>query len=106
MNWAELLQAWLELTSVKYHDNLLILRLLNQLTLVSCCSEASIYFIRSDVRLGGRYKKVLFVEYLDQNFTVKKTRSSDEVHLGFLGPVIRAEVGDEIVVVFRNKVRF
>ena len=28
--WAELLEAWLALTSVKYHDNLLILMLLNQ----------------------------------------------------------------------------
>ena len=27
---AELLEAWLALTSVKYHDNLLILMLLNQ----------------------------------------------------------------------------
>ena len=29
-SWAELLEAWLALTSVKYHDNLLILMLLNQ----------------------------------------------------------------------------
>ena len=28
--WADLLKAWLALTSVKYHDNLLILMLLNQ----------------------------------------------------------------------------
>ena len=28
--WAELLEAWLALTSVKYHDNILILILLNQ----------------------------------------------------------------------------
>ena len=28
--WAELLEAWLALTSVKYHDNLLVLMLLNQ----------------------------------------------------------------------------
>ena len=30
VSWAELLEAWLALTSVKYHDNLLILMLLNQ----------------------------------------------------------------------------
>ena len=29
-SWAELLEAWLELTSAKYHDNLLILMLHNQ----------------------------------------------------------------------------
>ena len=28
--WAELLKPWLALTSIKYHDNLLILMLLNQ----------------------------------------------------------------------------
>ena len=28
--WAELLEAWLALTSVKYHDNLLVLMLFNQ----------------------------------------------------------------------------
>ena len=28
--WAALLEAWLALTSVKYHDNLLILMLINQ----------------------------------------------------------------------------
>ena len=30
MSWAELLEAWLALTSVKYHDNLLVLMLFNQ----------------------------------------------------------------------------
>ena len=29
-SWAELLEAWLALTSVKHHDNLLILMLLTQ----------------------------------------------------------------------------
>lgn len=33
-------------------------------------------------------------------------RGPEEEHLGLLGPIIRAEVGDQIVVHFRNKVRY
>ncbi len=33
-------------------------------------------------------------------------RTAAEEHLGLLGPTIRAEVGDEIHVVFRNRIRF
>ena len=44
------------------------------------------------------------MEYTDDTFTTKVNRSSSEAHLGFLGPVIRAEVGDEIQVLFKNKV--
>lgn len=44
------------------------------------------------------------MEYTDDTFISKKNRSADEAHLGFLGPVIRAEVGDEIKVLFKNKV--
>ena len=29
-SWAKLLEGWLALTSVKYHDNLLVLMLFNQ----------------------------------------------------------------------------
>ena len=44
------------------------------------------------------------MEYADDTFTTKVNKSSNEAHLGFLGPVIRAEVGDEIQVIFKNKV--
>lgn len=62
------------------------------------------YFTQADDRIGGRYKKALYVEYTDETFTIKVNRSSSELHLGFLGPVIRAEVGDEINVFFKNQV--
>ena len=68
------------------------------------CSESSAYFTHADDRIGGRYKKALYVEYTDDTFTIKANRSSSELHLGFLGPVIRAEVGDEINVFFKNQV--
>ena len=47
----------------------------------------------------------MYVEYTDSSFTQRKNRSSSEQHLGFMGPIIKGEVGDRIRVVFRNKVR-
>lgn len=48
------------------------------------------------------YKKVLYREYTDSTFRAVKPRPPQWAHLGFLGPVIRGEVGDTIKVVFRN----
>jgi FtsP/CotA-like multicopper oxidase with cupredoxin domain len=48
------------------------------------------------------YKKVLYREYTDSTFSTLKPRPPEWQHLGFLGPLIRAVVGDTIRVVFRN----
>jgi FtsP/CotA-like multicopper oxidase with cupredoxin domain len=48
------------------------------------------------------YKKVLYREYTDSTFKTLKPRPAEWQHLGFLGPLIRAVVGDTIRVVFRN----
>lgn len=48
------------------------------------------------------YRKVLYREYTDSTFQTLKPRPPEWQHLGFLGPVIRAVVGDTIRVVFRN----
>ena len=48
------------------------------------------------------YRKAVFNEYTDSNFRTLKPRPDAWVHLGILGPLIRAEVGDTIKVVFRN----
>ena len=50
--------------------------------------------------------KALYREYTDSTFTALKPRPPAWVHLGFLGPLLRAEVGDTIRVVFRNNTRF
>ncbi|XP_041372140.1 ferroxidase HEPHL1-like [Gigantopelta aegis] len=65
-------------------------------------SKGNAFFTHSDVRIGGRYVKALFVEYTDKTFTMRKKRSYSERHLGFLGPVIRGNVGERICVVFKN----
>ena len=48
------------------------------------------------------YKKVLYRQYTDSTFHTLVARPPEWRHLGFLGPLIRATVGDTIRVVFRN----
>jgi FtsP/CotA-like multicopper oxidase with cupredoxin domain len=55
-------------------------------------------------RVGREYVKARLVEYTDANFATAKTRPNKELHLGILGPTLRAAVGDTIVVVFKNNV--
>ncbi|XP_036371952.1 ceruloplasmin [Megalops cyprinoides] len=65
-------------------------------------SESETFFETGDDRIGGKYKKAVYVEYTDSTFTKRKDRTPEEEHLGILGPVIRAEVADTIRVTFRN----
>lgn len=55
--------------------------------------------------IGRIYLKAVYREYLP-DFTAPKPRGFADVHLGILGPIIRAEVGDTIIVHFRNNTRF
>jgi hypothetical protein len=49
-----------------------------------------------------RWPKTRFIEYTDDTFTTPKPQPE---WLGILGPMIRAEVGDEVVVHFLNRSR-
>jgi len=68
-------------------------------------SEESVYLKQGDDRVGRRYLKAVYREYTDGSFSMLKTRSSEENYLGILGPILHAEVGDTIVVHFRNNTR-
>ncbi|XP_070694535.1 coagulation factor V [Pempheris klunzingeri] len=50
-----------------------------------------------------KFTKVIFRGYLDSGFSMPDIRGEVDEHLGILGPVIKAEVGQSIMVVFRNK---
>ncbi|XP_036099596.1 ceruloplasmin-like [Molossus molossus] len=63
-------------------------------------SESQPYFEQGPTRIGGTYQKLVYREYTDASFQTQKAR---EKHLGILGPVIKAEVGDTIQVTFCNK---
>jgi FtsP/CotA-like multicopper oxidase with cupredoxin domain len=60
------------------------------------------YTVSGPHQIGRVYKKAVYREYTDATFTTLKKRSADEAYLGILGPVLRAEVGDTIQVVFQN----
>lgn len=48
------------------------------------------------------YHKAIYREYTDATFKTLKIRPQQWEHLGILGPLIRAEVGDTVRIVFRN----
>jgi FtsP/CotA-like multicopper oxidase with cupredoxin domain len=48
------------------------------------------------------YHKAIYREYTDGTFQTLKVRPQQWEHLGILGPLIRAEVGDSIRILFRN----
>uniref|UniRef100_A0A0B8RUW1 Ceruloplasmin n=1 Tax=Philothamnus irregularis TaxID=1899461 RepID=A0A0B8RUW1_9SAUR len=64
--------------------------------------DSKTFFEKGKNRIGGTYKKARFFQYTSDRFTRRSFRSHIEKHLGLLGPVIRAEVGDRIQVVFFN----
>src|SRR5690242_21541854 len=57
-------------------------------------------------KIGKVFKKALYREYTDETFTQLKPRPAQWEHLGYLGPLIRAEVGDTIRIVFKNNLKF
>lgn len=60
------------------------------------------YVERGPTRIGKVYRKAIYREYTDETFTKLKPRAAEWEHAGILGPVLRAEVGDTIKVIFRN----
>lgn len=56
--------------------------------------------------IGRKAKKAIYREYTDATFTTLKPRPAEWEHLGILGPLVRAEVGDTIKIVYRNNVKF
>jgi manganese oxidase len=64
--------------------------------------DENVFVERGPQRIGSAYKKALYREYTDGSFRRLKPRAPEWEHLGMLGPVIQAEVGDTIKVVFKN----
>ena len=52
------------------------------------------------------FRKAVYREYTDGSFSQLKKRSAEWEHLGILGPLIRAEVGDVVKIVFKNNTKF
>ncbi len=63
---------------------------------------SKVFTERGPHRIGTVYRKALYREYTDETFTQLKPRPAQWEHTGILGPILRAEVGDTIRVVFKN----
>uniref|UniRef100_A0A3P8YNT2 ferroxidase n=1 Tax=Esox lucius TaxID=8010 RepID=A0A3P8YNT2_ESOLU len=72
-------------------------------TNLSLTLSSEVFFGRGEGRIGGRYMKVVYRGYIDDTFTTRQPSTPETEHLGILGPVLKAEVGDVLEVVFLNK---
>jgi hephaestin len=75
---------------------------INQITGEPFDDVANVFVQNGPDRIGKVYLKALYREYTE-NFGSRKTHPAN---LGTLGPVIRAVVGDTIVVHFKNNTQF
>ncbi|KAL4429029.1 hypothetical protein ABPG77_006068 [Micractinium sp. CCAP 211/92] len=71
--------------------------------LLSWTPDQAVFTVPNHLSLGSKFKKGRYIEYTDDTFTTEKP---GDPSLGLVGPVIRAEVGDTIEVVFKNSLPF
>jgi FtsP/CotA-like multicopper oxidase with cupredoxin domain len=60
----------------------------------------------SPLQLGWSFRKAVYHEYTDGSFTQMKSRPASDAYLGLIGPILHVEVGDTVIVVFKNNARF
>ncbi len=65
-------------------------------------AEAQPYVRRGAGWPGLVHRKAVYIEYTDDTFQTEKPKPPEWAHTGMLGPVLRAEVGDAIRVIFKN----
>lgn len=65
----------------------------------SCLSHASEFLLKGPERIGSVYKKAMFRQFTDASYSRQSPRPA---WLGFLGPILRAEVDEVIVVHLKN----
>ena len=68
-------------------------------------ADADVFVANGPDRIGHVYRKARFREYTDESFQTLAPTPPRWRHLGLLGPVLHAEVGDTLRVVFRNNAR-
>lgn len=74
----------------------------NAITGLPFDDAANVFVGNGPDRIGSKYIKALYREYTDETFTELKPRPPAWEHLGMLGPLVRAVVGDTIHFVFKN----
>jgi FtsP/CotA-like multicopper oxidase with cupredoxin domain len=75
---------------------------LDQMMGMAPMGYAKFFATRGPHLIGHVYRKAVYREYTDATFDHLKPRSAADAYLGILGPIIHAEVGDTIRIVFKN----
>jgi len=75
---------------------------INQITGKPFDETANVFVKRGPDRIGSTYIKALYREYTDSSFSTLKPRTDEWQHLGMLGPLVRAVVGDTVQIVLKN----
>ncbi|KAJ8798430.1 hypothetical protein J1605_001555 [Eschrichtius robustus] len=65
--------------------------------------HGDIFMNHTENWIGSQYKKVVYREYTNGEFVEIKAQPPGEEHLALLGPMIHAEVGDSVLIIFMNK---
>ncbi|CAB1420472.1 unnamed protein product [Pleuronectes platessa] len=65
-------------------------------------SPAPVFLDKQGGFIGSSYKKVVYRQFTNSKFTKQVERTADMEHLGIMGPMIHADVGDKVSVVFKN----
>uniref|UniRef100_A0A671YSR9 ferroxidase n=1 Tax=Sparus aurata TaxID=8175 RepID=A0A671YSR9_SPAAU len=65
-------------------------------------NPAPVFLDKAGGFIGSRYKKVVYRQFTNDKFTKQVERTADMEHLGIMGPIIHADVGDKVKVVFKN----
>ncbi|HYL65698.1 MAG TPA: multicopper oxidase domain-containing protein [Nitrosopumilaceae archaeon] len=68
-------------------------------------NDTGLYVKNTKDHIGSVYLKCLYQGYTDDTFTTLQPVTDKWKHLGVMGPVIHAEVGDTVKVVFKNNCR-
>ena len=63
---------------------------------------SKVFTERGPHRIGTVYRKALYREYTDETFSHLQPRPAEWEHTGILGPILRAQVGDTIRILFKN----
>ncbi len=65
-------------------------------------STGHVFVAQGDLSIGSRYKKARYREYTDDTFTMEKKRTTEDMHLGVLGPFLHMEVGETVTITVKN----
>ncbi|KAM9385764.1 ceruloplasmin [Pholidichthys leucotaenia] len=65
-------------------------------------NPAHVFLEKQGGYIGSRYKKVVYRQFTNDKFTKQMERAADMEHLGIMGPMIHANVGDKVKIVLKN----